>query len=167
MFENERKYCFFTGTNEFFIDDALYYVYAEENELLLNVALNSTLFWIIKEILSRPPEGLGVLQMKVYHYSDMPIFNLSALERYRDKIKKIFDSLANREIQPIFTELGFNPDKPIRSQEPHPLFDRAALDKIVFDELGLTEEERKEVYWSVAELVKGRLDKAKSLKKKR
>jgi hypothetical protein len=36
------------------------------------------------------------------------------------------------------------------------------LDDIIFDELGLTEEERKEVYWSVAELVKQRLEKAGS-----
>jgi len=43
--------------------------------------------------------------------------------------------------------------------------DRAELDNIVFDELGLTEEERKEVYWAVCELVKQRLEKARSLKK--
>jgi len=41
--------------------------------------------------------------------------------------------------------------------------DRKELDDIVFDALGLTEEICKEVYWSVAELVKARLDKAKSV----
>ena len=40
--------------------------------------------------------------------------------------------------------------------------DRNALDDIIFDELELTQEERNEVYWSVAELVKQRLDKAAS-----
>lgn len=54
----------------------------------------------------------------------------------------------------IFTELGFNPIKPIREQETNPLPDRKALDDIVFDALGLTEEEQKKVYWAVAELVK-------------
>ncbi len=34
---------------------------------------------------------------------------------------------------------------------------------IIFDALGLTEEERKEVYWAVAELVKARLEKARSV----
>jgi len=43
--------------------------------------------------------------------------------------------------------------------------DRAELDNIIFDELGLTKEERKEVYWAVCELVKQRLEKTKSLKK--
>jgi len=41
--------------------------------------------------------------------------------------------------------------------------DRKALDDIVFDILGLTEEERKEVYRAVGELVKNRLEKAKSV----
>ncbi|HPZ74943.1 MAG TPA: hypothetical protein PK723_03900, partial [Candidatus Pacearchaeota archaeon] len=62
-----------------------------------------------------------------------------------------------------FTELGFDKTRPIREQEPNPLPDRKELDDIVFDALGLTEEERKEVYWAVAELVKARLDKAKSV----
>ncbi|MCS7214508.1 MAG: hypothetical protein NZ927_09895 [Candidatus Calescibacterium sp.] len=48
-------------------------------------------------------------------------------------------------------------------QKPNLLFDRKALDDIVFDALGLTEQERKEVYWAVAELVKNRLEKAKSV----
>lgn len=45
----------------------------------------------------------------------------------------------------------------------NPLPDRKALDDIVFDALELTEDERKEVYWAVCELVKNRLEKAKSL----
>lgn len=60
-------------------------------------------------------------------------------------------------------ECGINPLKPIHEQNPQPSPDRAELDNIIFDELGLTEEERKEVYWSVCELVKNRLDKANSL----
>ena len=32
-----------------------------------------------------------------------------------------------------------------------------------FDALGLTESERKEVYWAVAELVQNRLSKAKNI----
>jgi hypothetical protein len=62
-----------------------------------------------------------------------------------------------------FTELGINPRQPIRSQRPNPLPDRKALDDIVFDILRLTQEERNEVYWSVCELVKNRLEKARSV----
>lgn len=50
----------------------------------------------------------------------------------------------------------------IREQKPNPLSDRKAIDDIVFDILGLTEDERNEVYWAVCELVKNRLEKARS-----
>jgi hypothetical protein len=43
----------------------------------------------------------------------------------------------------------------------YPLPDRKALDDIVFDILGLTEEEQKEVYWAVCKLVKNSLEKAR------
>lgn len=56
--------------------------------------------------------------------------------------------------------------KPIREQEPDLLPDRKELDDIIFDELGLTEGERKEVYWATAELVQQRLQKAKSVREK-
>jgi len=44
--------------------------------------------------------------------------------------------------------------------------DRKELDDIVFDALGLTEEERKDVYRGVCRLVWNRISKAKSLKKR-
>jgi len=51
----------------------------------------------------------------------------------------------------------FIPKPHTRKQKPNLLPDRKALDDIVFDILGLTEDERNEVYWSVCELVKSRL----------
>jgi len=56
---------------------------------------------------------------------------------------------------------SINPKKPIREQEPNPLKDRNRLENLIFNELGLDDDERKEVYWSVCELVKQRLEKAK------
>lgn len=52
---------------------------------------------------------------------------------------------------------------PIAEQEPNPLPDRKALDDIVFDALGLSEEERKEVYRAVCQLVWERISKARSV----
>jgi len=40
---------------------------------------------------------------------------------------------------------------------------RKALDDIIFGILGLTEDERKEVYWAVCELVKNRREKEGSV----
>jgi len=164
MFERERKYCFYFD-KEIFIDAALYYVYTNHNEEHLNIILNSTLFGLFKEILSRPPEGGGggPIQMKVYHYMEMPITDIKLFTHYSNKIEKIFPKFIKRNIKSIFEELGIDPSKSIRSQKPNPLPDRKALDDIIFDILGLTQEERNEVYWAVCELVKNRLEKAKSV----
>ena len=74
----------------------------------------------------------------------------------------------SRSVENIFTECGIDPESevPIAQQEPNPLPDRKALDDIVFDALGLTEEERKEVYRAVCQLVWDRLSKARSVKRR-
>jgi hypothetical protein len=159
MFENERKYCFYNFAQAY-IDAALYWCYSKGiNEENLNLLLNNMIIGLWKELLCRAPEGLGALQMKVYHYSEMPLPDVKLLKFN----KEIFQAFIEKKIPTIFTELGFDPSKPIRGQEPNPLPDRKELDSIVFDELGLTQEERNEVYWSVCELVKNRLQKARSI----
>ncbi len=160
MFENERKYSFYNDANAY-IDAALYWCYIKEkvNHEDLNLLLNSTLIGLWKELLCRPPEGLGALQIKVYHYNEIFIPEIRKVKFKKD----LFSSFVRGEIPSIFTELGFDPNKPIREQEPNPLPDRKALDDIVFDALDLTKDERKEVYWAVAELVKNRLEKARSV----
>ncbi len=113
------------------------------------------LFWETGGII----EGLGALNVYERELEQIFLINPCLIEAKYNKVINIF----YREIYSIFTELGFDPNKPIREQEPNPLPDRKALDDIVFDALGLTEEERKEVYWAVAELVKNRLEKARSV----
>jgi hypothetical protein len=68
------------------------------------------------------------------------------------KIEKSFTKLANREIMTVFDE--------VRQQ------DRLNLDGIFFDILGLTKKEKQEVYDAVCELVRNRLEKAKTFGKK-
>ena len=93
------------------------------------------------------------------------LLNFPLLKVSNDKeLVNIFDKISGREIKSVFEELGINPGKPIREQEPKPLLDRTELDNIIFDELGLTQDERNEVYWSVCEMVKQRIDKARSLR---
>lgn len=98
--------------------------------------------------------GIDLVNIPIVNPKNMP-----------SKILKFYDKLSKRSIQDIFTEIGIDPSKPIREQEPKPLPDRKELDDIIFDALGLTKKERKEVYWAVCELVKQRLEKAKSLNK--
>jgi hypothetical protein len=77
------------------------------------------------------------------------------------KISKI----NTRQIKPIFEECGIDPESKIsiEEQDPKPLPDRAELDKIVFDALGLTADERKDVYLAVCRLVWNLISKAKSV----
>lgn len=90
-----------------------------------------------------------------------PVYTKSSIILNPNLINSSYD-FSNYKLYSIFEELGFDKTKNIREQEPRPLSDRKELDDIIFDEIWLSEEERKEVYWSLGELVKGRLDKAKS-----
>jgi len=80
-------------------------------------------------------------------------------------IKIAFENLSKRKCLSIIEECGIDPQLkiPIEEQEPKPLPDRAELDKIVFDALNLSKDERKEVYRAVCRLVWNRISKAKSV----
>jgi len=122
--------------------------------------MNSTLFYLFIEIYGAKALGQGVLDIFMADFLKIQ-FPITS----NNKIIEAFRKISKRDCLPIFQELGINPSKPIREQEPKPLPDRAELDNIIFNELGLTQEERKEVYYAVCELVKNRLEKARSLKK--
>jgi len=148
---------------ESLIDARLYDIYLKDKENINSIifSLNSSLTPLFVELNARANLGEGALDFKVYEASEILLLILKEF-----KTNNNIKSLLHREINSIFQELGFDQMKPIREQEPNPLSDRKALDDIVFDALGLTEEEKKEVYWATAELVKNRLDKARSVKKK-
>ncbi len=139
-----------------FADKRLYEIYSknEEKEQLL-LSLCSTLTSLFLEVGSRTGLGLGLLDLTVYELANCLIINLKFLygRQIENKIRE-----ANGLI-----ELGIDQTFPIREQPPNPLPDRKALDDIVFDILGLTQGEQNEVYWAVCELVKNRLDKARSV----
>lgn len=122
--------------------------------------VNSTFHFLQIEVMGRTNLAQGVLTTYGFDYSY--IYHLDFVLFNEELCKQKLLKLAQRSVFDIFTELGFNRQIPIRDQEPNPLPDRKELDDIIFDELGLTEEERKEVYWATAELVKQRLDKAGS-----
>ncbi len=125
--------------------------------------LNSTLCALLSEVEGRS-KGIGGAAA-VFSKTDLKRLEILDSIDFFSKMGDNFGQFLSREVRTIFEESGINSDKPIRDQEPKPLPDRAELDNIIFDELGLTEDERKEVYWSVCELVKQRIEKAKSLKK--
>lgn len=125
---------------------------------------NSTLNVLFIQINGRINYGEGVLSIAVFEVAKVLCIDPSTIDTpYIKKLKNAIKVLEKREIKSIFEECGFNPHLPIRDQEPNPLPDHKELDDIIFDILDLTKEERKEVYWAVCELVKNRLEKAKSV----
>lgn len=111
--------------------------------------LNSSIFMLLAESLSKQSLGLGALDLNIIEIVKIPVL----------EFKKTF----NYEVRDVFLEFKIDPSQPTRSQQPNPLSDRKALDDIVFDALALTKQERKEVYWAVCELVKNRLEKARNV----
>jgi len=155
-----ERFAVFFSDNKTFVDQKLYpLIKINKNIENIVIALNSTIQRLFLEVEGVSYTGAYTLiEISVEDVEKLPVINPERL-----KSKKIKEILRKKEFKSIFTELGFDPSKPIREQEPNPLPDRKALDDIVFDALGLTKEERKEVYWAVAELVKNRLEKARSV----
>lgn len=151
----------FYNPNFYYMDKVFYGIKAH-NFNLLCLFLNSTFVLLQAENLGYSLVGGGGSFITVEDLKKILILNLIDIKNIGLARKIDY----HKKYKSIFQEIGFNLTKPVREQQPNPLPDRKALDDIVFDVLDLAEEERKEVYWATAELVKNRLDKARSVKKK-
>lgn len=150
--------------SNYLTDHTFYYIHLKNQDDIENFGfvLNSTVSCLFTELYGRKNMGEGVLT--TYGPEMKPLMVLNPKYITTTNLKK-FQKLSKREIKSIFEECGIDPSRLIREQEPKPLPDRKELDDIIFNAIGLTNDEIKEVYWAVCELVKNRLDKAGSLKK--
>ena len=147
-----------------FSSDRFYAIYlknkAIKNKLFLY--LNSTLPILIVELFGRVNLGEGALDNMTYEAASMLVLDV---RRQSIWDSRVFKKFLQRPIENIFRELGSSTPDEISLDKVKP--DRRELDKIIMgDILGLTEEEQLEVYKAVIDLVKSRIDKAKSVKKK-
>lgn len=97
------------------------------------------------------------------------MFKPEALSEFEESLYQLFKKLSTYEIKSIFEELGLpKPNKDFSNIKPEDvsldkiLPDRRELDRVIFEALGLTEEEQLEIYRAVVELVRARLVKAKT-----
>jgi len=112
--------------------------------------LNSSLQFLFVELLGRVGLGEGVLQYATYEMSQMYTIDARILAAREQKLLlENFQILANRGILPINQEISST--------------DRKMLDQVIFNGLGLTQDERDAVYEAVINLVETRLKKASSL----
>ena len=163
------------------VDHNLFEITSPHGSLLAGSAA-ATYQALVKELLGRvnlgqgamKTEGVDIVQLIVVNPTSMP----SSLQA---RLLSAFSRLSQRPIRSIFEELGFSlcrkrgcdhPEHPYEHVHPGKLTleqvknaspDRYELDSVVFDVLGLSDEERLAVYRAVAELVKNRLVKARSV----
>jgi len=110
--------------------------------------LNSTIISLFVEVFANDPGGGGTsLQTPIREIKKYVLVAESLIGN--EEIKKAFRLMGSRECFSILKEVA--------------LSDRRELDNIVFDILGLTQGERDAVYEAVIELVRQRLEKAKSI----
>ena len=135
--------------------------------LILAALLNSTMSRFFIEFTCRQLTGSqAIADIDVVVVESLPIFNVDAIpKRMRLKLVDEFRNLTKTNAESIFKEIAPSPEKVSLDKVK---FERRELDKIVMGEiLGLTEEEQLEVYRAVVDLVKSRIEKAKSFGKRK
>lgn len=168
MMSLNDRHIFWYNPKHTFIDARLYGISAKKNvkEKMVVAILNSTLTPLFVELWGRLNLGQGALDVKVYEYAQLPVINpLGLSQNQARKLEEAFDDLCKRPIGSVFEEIGFK--KPEDRSLERLKLDRKKLDEIIFNILGLTEEEKLEVYKAIVDLVKSRIEKAKSVAKRK
>ncbi|MBI4654940.1 MAG: SAM-dependent DNA methyltransferase [Nitrospirae bacterium] len=152
------------NTYKVFSSDRFYAIYLHnktyKNKLFFY--LNSTLAALIVELFGRVNLGEGALDNMTYEAAAMLVVDV---RKHNIEDSGNFKSFFERPISSIFDELGANTSDEVSLDKVKP--DRRELDKIVMgDILDLTDDEQLEVYKAVVDLVKSRIEKAKSIDKK-
>ncbi len=161
-----QRYIVFYNPERASLNKNLYGIEPQSSNLskVIALALNSTLTPLYTELFARQPGGGGgPLDIDVYVAKDILTPKAELLKRFKNKISEI--SFLERKTETIFDELGANTSDEVSLDKVKP--DRRELDKIIMgDILGLTENEQLEVYLAVVDLVRSRIEKAKSVEKK-
>jgi len=153
---NDRFLCAFSSS-PIISDRCFHRIFPSDigNSTTLWAVLNSTLMVLMIELYGRHGLGQGALKFETMDTKQLPIVDPRPLsEDVEEDLANAIKRIASREIDNIFNEVN--------------LQDRRELDKIVMGEiLGLTDEEQLEVYRAVVDLVKSRIERAKSFGKRR
>ena len=154
---------FYFSKSGLWVSDNFQEIRTPENSFVLAVMLNSAITQLFINMMGRSSFGGGLLKIQTYEVADLLTHSPSLVNVNHKQIEDILIKFSGKCNKSLYEQCGINPKQPIRLQKPNPLPDRKALDDVVFDILGLTQEERDEVYWAVCDLVKNRLEKARSV----
>ena len=166
--ERERKkFIVFLNEDRICLNKNLYGISLNQvKPKILCAFLNSSITAMTAELIGRlPGGGGGPLDLDVRMVASLSVIDFSKFSKLQiKKLEKAFDKLSQCPIESIFEEIGANTPEEVSLDKVKP--ERRELDKIVMGEiLGLTEEEQLEVYKAVIDLVKSRLEKARSVPK--
>ena len=160
---------FFLNPSALFVGDTFFSITPKRKEWIkaTSAMFNSSLWSFMTEIYGRTVMGEGVLLIYGPEIAPMPVLDISRLLIWqREHLSHKFDKFARRSINSIFSELGASVTEEVSLDKVKP--DRRELDKIIMGEiLGLSDEEQLEVYRAVVDLVKSRIERAKSFGKRR
>lgn len=159
------RHIVFYNPHKIFLNKNLYGIEMHQKALskLVATILNSTLNAFYLELFARQPGGGGgPLDIDVNVAADLLIPKTYYLEKIKSRLIRL--PILHRKMGDIFSELGASSFEQASLENVKP--DRRELDKIIMEDvLGLTEEEQLEVYKAVIDLVKSRIEKAKSFNK--
>ena len=145
-------------------DHNLFEILADEkNSILITTFLSSAITMLTKEFYGRSyGGGSGPLKAEGTDIEKFPFLIPSKISNeQRKKISEKFETFAGNSLEDTFSELKASSPDEVSLEKVKP--NRRELDKVVFEILGLTEEEQLEVYKAVVDLVKSRIEKAKSV----
>lgn len=136
-----------------------------QNKEFYCTLLNSSIYMLLREFYGRSTLGLGTLKVEVMDVKTFPIIKYSTLTELQiKKILTVFQKISKRQIGTVYEEIGANSPEEVSLNKIKS--DRRELDKIVMGEiLGLTEKDQLEVYRAVIDLVKSRIERARSVEK--
>ena len=158
------SFSYFFNPENIYIGDTFFVITPriKRNTLKIIIFLNSILGSFLTEIYGRTVMGEGVLLIYGPEIVPMPIIDPKFLQMID---KGLIKKLLSKKIKSIFEEVNNSSSYEIKLDKIKS--PNRELDKIIMGEiLGLTEEEQLEVYQAVVDLVKSRIDKAKSFGKK-
>jgi type I restriction-modification system DNA methylase subunit len=137
----------------------------EDHYPIIHAYLNNSTIPLLTEIDGITNLGQGAIYTNVYWLKKLRVPKIAG-KKLKEKLSNALSNLQTRQITSVFSELGASSPEEVSLDKVKP--DRRELDKIVMGEiLGLTDEEQLEAYRAVVDLVKSRIEKAKSFGKRR
>lgn len=161
----DKRYVFSYNKFRFDIDARLYGIEFEEKNKLNFLFLKSNLYPLLMELEGRVGLGDGALDIKVCDYENLMIPSQEIIKNIKeDKIERIMTEILAPDFknESIFKIIGTEDSNLVELERIKQQI--RDIDVILFEELlGLNEIEQLDIYKSIIDLVKNRLDKAKSV----